>query len=105
MKTPNTSEPALSAPNSRNFSNKSTSTAAQYQRMIQMLRPGRKDTMQFRRAGIMMPAARIKELNDKFGYEIVRVSLITLWDEWGFAHKGVAVYELVAEPAAAGIAQ
>ena len=105
MKTPNTSKPALSAPNSRNFSNKSTSTAAQYQRIIQMLRPDRKNTMQLRRAGVMMPAARIKELNDKFGYEIVRVSQVTLWDEWGFAHKGVAVYELISEPADLGVVQ
>jgi hypothetical protein len=105
MKTPNTSKPALSAPNSRNFSKKSTSTAAQYQRLIQMLRPGRKDTMQLRRAGVMMPAARIKELNDKFNYSIVRVAQITLWDEWGYAHKGVAVYELVSEPPTVGVFQ
>jgi Helix-turn-helix domain len=105
MKTPNTSKPALSAPNSRNFSNMSTSSEAQYVRTLQMLRTGQKNTMELRRAGVMMPAARIKELNDKFDYSIVRVAQITLWDEWGYAHKGVAVYELVSEPPTVGVFQ
>jgi Helix-turn-helix domain len=104
METPNTSKPALSAPNSRNFSNKSTAKEAQYHRVLQMLRTGRKNTMELRRAGVMMPAARIKELNDEFDYSIATASRITIWDEWGYRHKGVAEYELVAEPVNLGSA-
>jgi hypothetical protein len=87
-----------SAAHSGNLNKMSTATEAQYARVLQMLRLGRQNTMQLRRAGVMMPAARIKELNDKFGYTIATASRITLWDEWGFPHRAVAEYELRAEP-------
>lgn len=102
METSDTNKPALNATSKRRFGNKSTATAAQYDRALQLLRVSRKNTMELRRAGVMMPAARIKELNDRFGYSIARVAQITLWDEWGYSHKGVAVYELLSEPAALG---
>lgn len=77
---------------------KSTATQAQYERIVSLLRTGDKNTNEFRRAGIMMPAARIKELNDRHGYSIPTVDRIALWDECGFWHGGVAVYSLVSEP-------
>lgn len=63
-----------------------------------MLRAGEKTTFDFRRAGIMAPAARIKELNDKFGYHIATVAQRDVWDDEGFRHSRVAVYELISEP-------
>jgi hypothetical protein len=54
--------------------------------------------MELRRAGVMMPAARIKEMNDKQGYCIQRVALIDLWDDWGFPHPRVAVYSMTGAP-------
>lgn len=84
--------------NSRKFSRKSTATEAQYERIVQMLESGTKSTFDFRRAGIMAPAARIKELNDRHGAYIPTVSLVTITDEWGFAHRNVAVYELIDKP-------
>lgn len=82
----------------RKFTRKSTATAAQYERVIDMLRAGEKNTLEFRRAGIMAPAARIKELNDHHGFYIPTIALITIYDEWGFGHKNIAVYELIDDP-------
>ncbi|OOG57662.1 hypothetical protein B0E49_05070 [Polaromonas sp. C04] len=67
--------------------------------MVRMLRIGERSTFDFRKAGIMAPAARIKELNDKHGFYIPTVALRDLWDEEGFCHPRVAVYSLVDEPA------
>ncbi|WP_144264452.1 helix-turn-helix domain-containing protein [Polaromonas sp. C04] len=83
----------------RKFSAKSTATEAQYERIVRMLRIGERSTFDFRKAGIMAPAARIKELNDKHGFYIPTVALRDLWDEEGFCHPRVAVYSLVDEPA------
>jgi len=82
----------------RKFSAKSTATEAQYQRIRDMLRSGARSTFDFRKAGIMAPAARIKEMNDRHGYYIPTIALRNLWDEEGFLHPRVAVYELVDEP-------
>jgi hypothetical protein len=88
----------------RKYSRKSTATRAQYERSIIMLRTGEKSTIDLRKAGVMMPAARIKELNDRHGYSIVRVALRDLWDEWGFCHKRIAIYALLGEPMEGGAA-
>ena len=104
MKTPDNSKPLPSAPNKRNFSAKSTATEAQRERIVQMLRTGPKNTMELRRAGVMMPAARIKEMNDEYGYSIPTVDRVDLWDEWGFKHSRIAVYELQGEPETVGTA-
>lgn len=90
------------ATNGRKFSAKSTATEAQYERIVTMTRTGEKSTIDLRRAGVMMPAARIKELNERRGYNIVRVALRDLWDEWGYRHPRVAIYALKSEPKGAG---
>ena len=82
------------------FSAKSTQTEAQYERILKMLRTGPRSTFDFRKSGIMAPAARIKELNDNHGYYIPTIALRDLWDEEGFKHPRVAIYELVDEPIA-----
>lgn len=98
MKTPDTSKPVSSAPSKRKFTKKSTATEAQYERLLQLLRLRPHNTMELRRAGIMMPAARIKELNDRYDYSIDTIDRINLTDEWGFPHSGVAIYSLISEP-------
>ena len=85
--------------NKRKFSAKSTATEAQYDRIVTMLRTGSKSTFDFRKVGIMSPASRIKELNDKHGFYIPTIDLRDLYDEEGFLHKRVGVYELIGEPA------
>ena len=45
-----------------------------------------------------MPAARIKELNERHGFNILTIDRVDLWDEWGFLHPRVAVYSLAQEP-------
>ena len=63
-----------------------------------LLRTGTRSTFDFRKAGIMAPAARIKEMNDKYGYYISRIASRDLWDDEGFMHPRVAVYQLIDEP-------
>lgn len=98
MKTPDTCNPASSVPSKRKFGKKSTAIEAQYERLLQLLRLRPHNTMELRRAGIMMPAARVKELNDRYGYSIETVDRVNLFDEWGFNHARVAIYSLISEP-------
>ena len=90
--------PLKTGQSDRKFSPKSTATQAQYQRIVNMLRTSTRSTFDFRKARIMAPAARIKELNDKHGYYIPTIALCDLWDDEGFMHPRVAVYELIDEP-------
>ena len=80
------------------FTAKSVATQAQYERIITMLRAGEKSTFDFRKAGIMSPATRVKELNDDHGYSIPTVARRDLYDLDGFRHPRVAVYALHSEP-------
>lgn len=80
------------------FSAKSTANHAQYERTERMLSTGQKSTIDLRRGGVMMPAARIKEMNDRLGYVIRRVDLRDLYDEEGYCHPRVAIYELIECP-------
>lgn len=85
----------------RKYSRKSTATEAQYERIDRMLSTGEKNTFQFRKAGIMSPAARIKEMNDQLGYYIPTIAQRDIYDEEGYLHKRVGVYELIDRPAKA----
>lgn len=75
----------------------STASEAQRKRIVEMLRPGQKHTLDFRRAGIMQSQTRIFELRAQ-GYDIPTVGRVTVFDDQGYPHRGVAVYALVAEP-------
>ena len=75
---------------------RSTATEAQRQRIIEMLRTGPKTTLDFRRAGIMQSQTRIFELRAR-GYDLPTVGRVTVADDEGYMHAGVAVYELLAE--------
>ena len=76
----------------------STATEAQRARILEMLRLGDRHTLDFRRAGIMQSQTRIFELRAR-GYDIPTVGRVTIIDDQGYPHCGVAVYALIAEPA------
>ncbi len=90
------------ATKTRKFGLKSTATEAQYERIDRMLSTGEKNTFQFRKAGIMSPATRIKEMNDKLGYYIPRIDQRDIYDDEGYCHPRVAVYELIDRPKQGG---
>jgi hypothetical protein len=76
----------------------STASEAQRERIISALRTGPKTSYDLRRLGCYQAPARIKELRDKFGYDI-RTERVTLYDRDGYMHRGAARYHLEAEPA------
>lgn len=78
------------------YSPRSTATAAQIQRLVEMLRIRSRHTHELRKAGISHPAGRIKDLIDD-GFVISSDRINTI-DSDGFTHVGVALYSLVAEP-------
>ena len=90
------------ATKTRKYGLKSTATEAQYERIERMLTTGAKNTFQFRKAGIMSPASRIKEMNDKLGYYIPTIDQRDIYDDEGYCHPRVAVYELIDRPAQGG---
>lgn len=92
------SENKLSADRNAIRMSKSTATAAQYCRVLQLLRIGKRSTIELRKHGVIAPAVRIKELKDWYGYDIPTVERVDVWDEEGFMHPRVAVYELQGEP-------
>lgn len=81
---------------------KSTATEAQRRRILDMLRTGPKNTLDFRRAGIMQSQTRVHELR-KSGYDLPTTGRVSVADDEGYMHAGVAVYELLAEPKAESV--
>jgi len=79
------------------FSDKSTATEAQRQRVVEALRRRPHTSYDLRRLGIYQAPARIKELRDRFGYGIA-TDLVTLVDRDGYRHARCALYTLVSEP-------
>ncbi len=76
-----------------NINHGNTSASAQRNRLLTRLQLGPVDTITARRElSILMPAARIKELRNS-GHDIRR-HLISLIDEQGITHHGVALYYL-----------
>lgn len=70
-----------------------TSSTAQRCRLLERLRLQPVDTITARsELNIMMPAARVKELRDR-GHDIRR-HLISLTDDHGRTHHGIALYFL-----------
>ncbi len=77
----------------RNFSKKSTATEAQYHRILTALRQGPQTSYALRLLGCYQAPARIKELRDKFGFNI-ETELVTLYDHEGYMHPRAARYHL-----------
>ena len=87
-------------PEQAKFSRKSTSTEAQIELLIDLLRIRNRHTHELRKVGISHPAGRINDLK-KRGFAIDK-QLITTVDSDGFTHVGVALYDLISEPAGLG---
>lgn len=81
----------------------STATEEQRRRIIAMLRTGPRSTLDFRRVGIMQSQTRVHELRRK-GYDLPTVARLTIADDEGYLHNGVALYELLGEPDLAALA-
>lgn len=74
-----------------------TSNNAQINRLVGRMERGPVDTFAImRELNICRPGARICDLRAA-GYKII-TNRITLTDEWGRTHRGVAVYTLIAKP-------
>lgn len=81
----------------RNFKARNTSVEAQRERIIAALRERPQTSYDLRCLGIYQAPARIKELRDRFGYDI-RTETVTLYDRDGFIHPNAARYHLDGEP-------
>lgn len=79
------------------FSPKSTHSEAQRQRIVAALRQRPQTSHDLRCLGCYQSAARVKELRDRFGFDI-RTDRVTLYDRDGYVHPRAARYVLVAEP-------
>ena len=76
-----------------------TSTEAQRYRLLEWLKQCAIDTITARRElNIMMPAARIKEL--RLAGHPIKTQRITLTDDQGRTHLGIALYFLSSEETA-----
>ena len=80
----------------KKYSARSTSTEAQIERLLSMLRSHSRHTHELRKNGISHPAGRVKDL-DYRGY-VIESSRITTVDSDGYSHFGVAIYSLISEP-------
>lgn len=100
-------KPQTRAANVRRFSRKSTATEAQYERIDRLFdTQGKKiSTLDFRKMGVIHPAGRIKEMNEKLGYSIPTVDLRSMYDDQGFLHPRIAVYELIDRPNKGGASE
>jgi hypothetical protein len=83
--------------------NKSAHKEAQYQRVNKGFDyPGKQiTTIDFRKLGVIHPSGRIKEMNERHGYNIQKVALRTVYDDEGFPHPRIAFYELIERPKSA----
>ncbi|WP_234263081.1 helix-turn-helix domain-containing protein [Hydrogenophaga sp. NFH-34] len=93
---------ATSKKSQRQYSRKSTSGAAQRQRILEALRVGPKTSFDLRKLGVYQHSVRIFELREAgFDIETARVTIV---DHDGFEHRGCALYALTGEPVDGGAA-
>ncbi|MGV8864756.1 MAG: helix-turn-helix domain-containing protein [Pseudomonas sp.] len=91
--------PPIHAEASPSQGNSNTSRNAQNTRLAKRMGHGSVDTFTImRELNICRPGARICDLRNA-GYKII-TNRITMTDEWGRTHAGVAMYTLIAEPGA-----
>ena len=83
-----------------NLPAKSAFVEAQYERINRAFDFHGKliSTIDFRKLGVIHPSGRIKEMNEKHGYNIPKVEQRTVYDEQGFPHPRIAFYELIERP-------
>lgn len=75
----------------------SSATEAQRHRIIEALRGRPHTSYDLRRLGIYQAPTRIKELRDRFGFNITTDPVVIV-DRDGYRHARVALYSLVSEP-------
>lgn len=82
---------------------KSALVEAQYERINRAFDYHGKliSTIDFRKLGVIHPSGRIKEMNEKHGYNIPKVEQRTVYDDEGFPHPRIAFYELIERPSSA----
>ena len=78
---------------SRKFSPRSADCEAQRERILDALRRRAQTTEDLRMIGIFQAAARIKELRDRFHFNIETVR-VTVVDRESYAHPRAALYVL-----------
>jgi len=78
------------------FSESSTTTKAQIDRLLACLRRRPHNTHELRKLGISHPAGRVQDLL-KAGFVIESGRTVTV-DSDGYTHFGVAIYALLSEP-------
>lgn len=81
---------------SAKYSDRSTATEAQRERILQALRRRPQTTCDLRKMGIFQAPARVMELRLR-GY-LIETTRIALVDQDGYLHKGAARYALISEP-------
>lgn len=77
---------------------KSTEREAQNRKLVALLRIAKRNTYELRKLGISHPAGRVQDI-EADGY-VIRSDRVSVVDENGFLHPGVALYTLVSEPTA-----
>lgn len=79
---------------------KSALVEAQYERINRAFDYHGKliSTIDFRKLGVIHPSGRIKEMNEKHGYNINKVEQRTVYDDEGFPHPRIAFYVLIERP-------
>jgi hypothetical protein len=92
--------PDKPASKAHKYSRQSTAKEAQYDRVNRAFDHAGKliSTLDFRKIGVIHPAGRIKEMNEKRGFDIAKVDLRTVVDDQGFAHPRIAIYALIERP-------
>lgn len=76
--------------------NKSTSGAAQRDRILKALARRPHNSYELRKMGCYQCPTRIIELR-RMGYDI-STTRISIWDDEGYQHSGVALYSLEGRP-------
>jgi len=77
------------------FNNRSTATKAQRDRILCALKRRPHTSYELRLIGCYQAPTRIKELRDDLGHRI-ETTRVTVVDNEGYSHRGVALYSLKA---------
>lgn len=85
----------------RVIATRSTATEAQTAKLLALLEINPRHTYELRRHGISHPAGRVQNLEEQGC--VIESARITVVDENGFCHPGVALYKLVSKPEKAGV--
>ncbi len=78
------------------YESKSTTTAAQCARLLELLNLRPHTSHELARNGLYHSPARVRELR-KRGYDI-ETQRVNIIDQWGYQHCRVALYKLISAP-------